>query len=263
MNRQELKETHIIHRSDDLDMNIYRNRGSIYCHWHDEYEFIYIEKGACECFIEGVPYRIGECEAVLIGGGQLHSVSAERDVISTALVLHPHICGNDCMSFFSKNIAYDPLICRDDTVNRAIIENLLRIHRAFEAKEPGYPLRLKALIADSFALMLENGHYTDTKTNYASDAFKSLISYIHSCYKDKITLDDLSKISNYSKPHIINLFKRSTSKTPLEYINSYRVYKSLELLSNTDMTVLQVGLECGFDNSAYFIKNFKKHIGKC
>ena len=71
----------------------------------------------------------------------------------------------------------------------------------------------------------------------------------------------LCRVSNYSRCYIIRLFKKHTGQTPVDYINSYRLAKSAELLSNTDMSVLDVSLECGFENVGYVIILFKKSYG--
>jgi len=48
-----------------------------------------------------------------------------------------------------------------------------------------------------------------------------------------------------------------TTKTPVEYLNSYRIEKASRKLLNTDMSVTSVAFSCGFNDLSYFIKTFK------
>jgi transcriptional regulator GlxA family with amidase domain len=52
-------------------------------------------------------------------------------------------------------------------------------------------------------------------------------------------------------------FKLSTGFSPIEYLNKMRVAKSIEMLRETDYSIAQIALECGFNNLANFNKIFK------
>ena len=262
MNKQGLKETVVVHEVDSVQMNIYPNYSSVYCHWHDEYEFLYITRGECVCLINGSSYTVGEGEIAIVGGGQLHSVHADKPVEIMAIVVHPHLCGADCMCYFNNRLVYSPFISRDDPLCAPLTKNLSEIISVFSQKPFGYTLRVKSLVTDCFARLIENGRYTDVASNSAaSDTFEEIISFIHSNYREHITLEMLAKLSNYSSSYIIRLFRRHTGKTPTDYINNYRISKSQELLSNTDMSILSVCLESGFDSVSYYIRLFKKYVG--
>ena len=45
------------------------------------------------------------------------------------------------------------------------------------------------------------------------------------------------------------------------YILDKRMYMAKYLLSSTDLSVEQVSLDCGFSDSAYFCRLFKKETG--
>lgn len=261
MNKSSLKETQVSHETDNLQMNIYRNYSNVYCHWHDEYEFVLAMHGSCEVISDAISYTLKEGELALVGGGQIHQINITPPSQTVAVVIHPHLCGTDCMGYFSNNIMFDPMFKPSEPVGRRVIRNITELIKVIENKNMGYELRVKSLVADTFALLLENHRYNCSKAQGGNSVIEKLVDIIHAEYRGSIDLDMLSHRSNYSKPYIIRLFKRHTGKTPVEYINSYRISKSLGLLSNTDMSVLDVGLEVGFENTAYFIKLFKAQMG--
>jgi AraC-like DNA-binding protein len=49
--------------------------------------------------------------------------------------------------------------------------------------------------------------------------------------------------------------------TFVEYVSKCRVHQARILLISTDMSVLDIALECGFSDSRRFIMSFKKEYG--
>ena len=58
----------------------------------------------------------------------------------------------------------------------------------------------------------------------------------------------------------MKLFKQYTGKTAAAYLNDYRLEKAKSLLLHTDVSVTDIALDVGFNNTSYFIKNFRKPI---
>ena len=56
------------------------------------------------------------------------------------------------------------------------------------------------------------------------------------------------------------MLKEKTGKTPVEYLNGYRIEKASQLLLNSDQSVTEIAFSCGFNDLSYFIKTFKKLI---
>lgn len=84
--------------------------------------------------------------------------------------------------------------------------------------------------------------------------------YININYKNKITLSDLSKITNYSPNYLQNLFVTATGMSPCEYLTAERIKNAKFLLIHSDMPISDVAYTCGFSSQSYFAKTFKKHL---
>lgn len=89
----------------------------------------------------------------------------------------------------------------------------------------------------------------------------ALIEYIKENYASALSLDDLSSIANMSKQGLTSAFKRSTGKTPIEYLNYIRLQNSKEFLKYTDHSIGEISELCGFSNVYYFSNTFKKNMG--
>ena len=71
----------------------------------------------------------------------------------------------------------------------------------------------------------------------------------------------MAAVLQMNPQYFCRYFKKATGKTPTEYINEVRVEKAAEYLYRTDRKIIDIALECGYDNIGYFIKRFKEEKG--
>lgn len=94
-----------------------------------------------------------------------------------------------------------------------------------------------------------------------SKGVEQAIEYINNNYHKKITLNELANQVNYSQFHFIRIFQKETGKTPFEYLTDIRVEKAKEYLSTSNLSITEICLQCGFQNSSHFANFFKLHTG--
>ena len=262
MDKKILKETYASHKIGILQMNIYTYQGHVPYHWHDEYELIRIVSGNCECIINGEHIFLDKNTAILIHSQELHTIAplnSDCDLSFYAIVVHPYaIFGTDCNQFYNPKIRFKRFI--DDEKTLSVIDKIINV---YNEKRYGYELKMKSYIIDIFSDFYYSRSFSikETKNSENIDEFSDIIAYIHSNYSKPIRLRDLQKIAYCSKSYIIQTFKKNTGKTPIDYINSYRLYKSVELLKDNKYNILDISLKCGFENVGYYIKKFKKEFG--
>ncbi len=71
-------------------------------------------------------------------------------------------------------------------------------------------------------------------------------------------IDNLYELSQRSPEHISRVFRKYLNTTPTEYINELRLNYAANLLSNSDESVTQIGMEAGFGNVSHFYHLFRK-----
>ncbi len=100
--------------------------------------------------------------------------------------------------------------------------------------------------------------YTDVKNQ--DELIQKIIFYIKDNYMNKITLNDVAKEFNYSVSSIKNKLKQNdiTFNTTL---NSYRIYKAINLISLNKYPVYQIAEMVGFNDYKYFCSKFKSYTG--
>lgn len=92
-------------------------------------------------------------------------------------------------------------------------------------------------------------------------AIKTVLSYITDHYHEKLYVQDLASQVNMNEQYFCRFFKRSIGKTPIDYINDYRLNKVIRLLETGDAQITEICLECGFNNMGDFQRLFKCKTG--
>ena len=92
---------------------------------------------------------------------------------------------------------------------------------------------------------------------------KELLLHITKIIQDQIdnetlTLDYISNEMALSKMQLYRKMKDIIGQTPTEYIRSIRLKQAEKLLKSTNKTVQEIMFNCGFNNKAYFYREFAK-----
>lgn len=89
-----------------------------------------------------------------------------------------------------------------------------------------------------------------------------VISMVSENIQNPFSLDAVAAKCGYSKNHVINVFKRETGKTPYAYITDMKIDMAKQLLLNSESSLAQIGVECGFGDYVNFYKAFVKAEGE-
>ena len=71
-----------------------------------------------------------------------------------------------------------------------------------------------------------------------------------------LSLKDISDKLGISQYYMCHVFKRAANLTVLEYKNAQKISKAKDLLVNSDKSITDIALDCGFNNASYFSKLF-------
>jgi AraC-like DNA-binding protein len=93
--------------------------------------------------------------------------------------------------------------------------------------------------------------------NY-SQSIQSTISFIEKHLCEKLSLDDISKVSGYSKYHFIYIFKHETGMGVREHIQNRRLAMAARLLLSSNLNIMDIALTYQFESQESFTRAFKK-----
>lgn len=86
------------------------------------------------------------------------------------------------------------------------------------------------------------------------------MSYINEHFRENVTLEIVSQISNMSTAYFCRVFKKTYGVGFLDYINGLRVRHACKCLRETDDPISSIGYESGFPNISNFNRNFRKFM---
>lgn len=84
---------------------------------------------------------------------------------------------------------------------------------------------------------------------------------IHCDPGQRLDLDRLARLANYSPCHLLRMHRRAFGETPFEYASRLRDQRALELIRETDLSILDISLRLGFENQSAFCRAFKASFG--
>jgi AraC family transcriptional regulator len=99
------------------------------------------------------------------------------------------------------------------------------------------------------------------KGGMAPRVLRRVVEFMHANIDKQIGLKDLADCAGLSLSHFSFQFRASTNQSPHQYMLRLRVERSKELLADSRLSVLDVGLEVGFSNQRHFATVFRNSVG--
>jgi AraC family transcriptional regulator len=90
---------------------------------------------------------------------------------------------------------------------------------------------------------------------------RRVLDYIHNNLVDDLSLSELAAVANMSPHYFADLFTKSMGVTPHRYVLLQRIECSKQSLRDPNRSVIEAGLEVGFQNPSHFARVFRKFVG--
>lgn len=246
-------------------------------HWHHAAEILFITKGSYLFEINLETYRLNAGDICFLNSGDLHQITGlEADTTHEVVIFDPHILEfvypdevqeQVIAPFLNHERIFKNTLCTEDPIYPCaapLIQRLLRL--AAKAKHNWY-LSCKLLLLELLSVMTEVGFLQQKDLAWSAadklkvSRYKEIVSYIEKHYAESISLKDLADTVSCNGQYLCRFFKEITGSSPIQYLIAYRIERACILLSDTTMSVLEISMECGFDNASYFIRKFRQLKG--
>lgn len=142
-----------------------------------------------------------------------------------------------------------------------IAELITIMSSELEAKKAGYQCMARAHFMHLLTVISRSYSRPQKKTDPASLRIGELLSFMEENYSQPITLAQLIERSHMSQTSLIRTFQRVLARAPMEHLIRIRISAAQRLLRSTDLTITDIAFQCGFNDSNYFSRQFKKVIG--
>lgn len=75
-------------------------------------------------------------------------------------------------------------------------------------------------------------------------------------------LHELAQIAGMSRSQFFRVFRQATGLPPIDYLIRLRLQRAMRLLRDSGFSITEIALQCGFSDSNYFSRQFRKHINQ-
>ena len=243
----------------------------IECHWHENFEILYFEKGEALIYCNSHPIRVSPGELIIINSNDLHF----GESLSTQLVYYvvefdlSFIHSNQidlCQTKYLTPLVQNRILFSNQIdQNDELLGEVRHLIEEYYRQDLGYELAVKAYIYRILVLLLrcygeqtiseiEKDRHRKTLTRLSP-----VLEYIDCHYTEPLRLKQLSAMANMSPHYFCRLFKNLTGKSPTEYINHLRLNKASILLRDSQLNITEIAMAVGFNDSNYFSRMFKKY----
>ncbi|AKE58762.1 AraC family transcriptional regulator [Citrobacter farmeri] len=235
-------------------------------HVHDnETELIYVKKGIVRLIIDSSLYVAHEDDIVVVERGRLHAVTSDVNAPATT-----YTCALYGFRFqdWEENQLLQSHSCPVVAVGQGK-EVIKSIFNELSVMLPQSKNGLTSSVCDAFAYALTVLFYENFKNAYRSEQgyikkdvlIKDILVYLNNNYREKITLEQLSKKFRASVSYICHEFTREYHISPINYVIQRRMTEAKFALTNTDYSQAEISWHVGYENVDHFAKLFLRHVG--
>ncbi len=102
---------------------------------------------------------------------------------------------------------------------------------------------------------------TPQENDPSGEVYIQTLRYVYDHYMERISAEDIAAALCYSSSHLRHVFLKKSGKTISDTLTAVRLSAAEQLLTQSELSVTQIALDCGFCDGNYFSTVFKKHKG--
>ena len=239
--------------------------------WHTEFELIHVISGTYNIFVRDheaalekddvcfIPSKVLHGDAERKGAALYESVVFDMDMLR----LRSYYPDDFISSVVSESVIFDSVIPHTNTKILSIVRGLFE---AMKTQGEGFEFVVTASLFLLFGEIKSQRLYIQRKSLSASrlrqeEQMEAVISFIKKKFSEDISLEDMAATAHLSPKYFCRLFKDTTGRSPIEYLNWFRVNMACTHLRDGQDKLSDIAYSCGFNDFSYFIKIFRRYKG--
>ena len=224
------------------------------------YLFLVVLKGSGSLTYEGVSYDLSAGDCGFVDCRRAYSHQSSKDLWTLKWV---HFYGPNMTGIYEKYVERGgrPVFRPDDP--GLCVELLDQLYQIADSPDYIRDMHIVEKITSLLAFLMAESWHPEHNTHMGSkrQSIQQVKEYLDEHYKERITLDELAGRFFINKFYLTRIFKEQFGTSVNSYLAQVRVTHAKQLLRFSDMTVEEVGRQCGIDEPAYFARVFKKVEG--
>lgn len=237
-------------------------------HWHKETELLHVLEGRLHLYLDDREYVVSAGELIYIGEGVIHGGEPENCIYECIvfdpqpLLMHTHAVRRYLYQIQRHQVQ---IFMRFTKKQPHILSCADSLCRTLRKKGPGWEMISLGALFELYGVLFQEEYYNPCaareNTQGRLQQLKPVLEYIELNYQNTITLEELSRLAGMSPKYFCRFFRAVIHRTPIDYLNYYRIERACYLMSTESLSVTDVSYKCGFNDSSYFVRAFKKYRG--
>ena len=230
-------------------------------HNHDFDELVIIQGGSGSHLIDDSVYNIKRGDVFFIRKGKYHRYQDPENLNYINIIFDSNAVTDDTVKELMRNLP-------EHGINLRIIEENIvfsivnRMDRELCDQKDGYNLMASSYLTQLICTLYraDTGGRKDDETD-TRERVRDIIKYLENENGPEIQLTLLAEEAGTCIRNFHRIFRSLTGTSPGEFVNSIRIKRACELLSETDKTITAVAALANFSDSNYFSRQFRKITG--
>lgn len=228
-------------------------------HIHQFPEIVYVKEGSLELTVDGVKEVMSAGDFAIIPPFRVHSFFTPETVTRWICVFST--------DFISSFISRDELFGNGESyifhasegLTAFAEERMLETDELFSELNEQTIRTYKALIFALYTEYLNQVPRAAKKKHH--QALTAILLYISEHYTEEISLASIGAELGYSGKYVSLCLSEVDEINLNQLVNSFRADLAKTLLSTTKLNIIDVALECGYDNERSFYRAFRQVTG--
>jgi len=235
----------------------------------DDFEIHLLEKGEGKFFIGNREFHVKAGDVIFLNSMEGNSFKPEGDsfrIVFVTFKIKDSESNGKVVELREVLKSEKPVFSPEnpDEIARA----LYQMHKIISLRDQGYMFKMKLLLGTLVSNITETINLGESREDVqftinrgTRGLIDSVIMFLQKNYFKDIRLEDLGRLVNLHPRYLCTLFSKVTGQTITEYIRDLRIEKAKRLLLYTSLSITDIALEVGFNNSQYFSRVFGKAEG--
>lgn len=234
-------------------------------HVHSYYEILYVINGYCTFFSGHNIYQLNQGDLIIVPQGTLHKSTYPETGYSERYVINFPEKGLEWLrQLVDKEIIQEMLQAGAISIpdkRREYLESLMsQMLTEFEGQDMLSPAFIQAELLEILLFIIRCQRFSQNvvkEFDETNQLIQDVATYVYENFHRHITLSDTALKFHISRSYLSKKFKAVTGFGFKEYLINIRIQNACRMLLETNRSITDISLSCGFNDSNYFGDAFR------
>ncbi|MBQ3088412.1 MAG: AraC family transcriptional regulator [Clostridia bacterium] len=229
-------------------------------HWHNFIEIELVLEGSADNTHNGISSTIKRGHVSVLRINDYHAIKNSNNLRILNLSIKDNAISEKMLSQLNSVQGIIALDLDENTFNRVLFfcEAAIKENHSSQRNDDYIQNLLECVL---ILLLRLTPKQSKSIKKYQNDQLNYAVNYLHNHFRDNPSLNTIAKIAHYSPTHFSHVFHKKIGRSYNDYLNDLKISYSKQLLTTTDLKIIDAGFQSGFTSYNNFYSTFKNYTG--